>query len=100
MNLQEKRYEQLIKEAIAILLKVKDNSDCIWTYYETPEQMRTDIDKYISALEKNSLLLLDETYMHFLPTSGYQEHSIANDWTTEYHKLAERFDNYMKSLKL
>ncbi|MEO6252389.1 MAG: hypothetical protein ABIO79_03755 [Ferruginibacter sp.] len=95
--------QEFKNEAIDILLKVKDhiadNSDCIWTYYETPQQMRDDIDKYILELGKGSTSLLDEMYMHFLPTAAYQEHSLMNNWTVEYHKLAARFDKIYDALK-
>ncbi|MGC4036346.1 MAG: hypothetical protein QM764_10305 [Chitinophagaceae bacterium] len=94
---------QLQREAIIILQKVKDqihtNSDCTWVYYETPDKMKEDIDKYISELEKGNLLLLDEMYVHFLPTAAYQEHAIANGWSIIYHKLAEQFDEVYKCLK-
>lgn len=103
MKAIDKAYQDLTKEAISILLKIKENlkdeSDCIWTYYENATQMRQEIDKYILELEKSSLRLLDDTYMHFLPTAAYQEHSMANNWTIEYHKLAEKFDKIYKALK-
>jgi len=103
MILFKKQYDQLIKEAIVILLKVKgnikDNSDCIYTYYETPEQMHAEIDKYVIELKSGSILFLDEMYMHFLPTAAYQEHSMQNGWTTEYLALAGRFDKIYEVLK-
>ncbi|MGG9962381.1 hypothetical protein [Ferruginibacter sp. SUN106] len=103
MNLLTKSYEQLVTEVIQILVKVKnnirDNSDCIWTYYETPEQMRSEIDKYILELEKGSTMFLDKIYMHFAPTAAYQEHSIANGWSDEYLELAGRFDKIYEVIK-
>lgn len=103
MTASGKTYNQLLKEAIAILLKIKENikddSDCIWTYYENPQQMRDEIDTYVLELEKGSVRLLDETYAHFAPTAAYQEHSMSNDWTVEYHKLAEEFDEIYEALK-
>ena len=103
MRLQEISYEQLIKEVIQILLKVKDNikdnSDCIWTYYETSQLMHNEIDKYVLELEKDSTIFLDEICMHFSPTAAYQEHSMANDWSNEYLKLAERFDKVYEAIK-
>ena len=103
MNFFKKSYDQLIKEAISILLqvkdKIKDDSDCIYTYYETPEEMRNEIDKYVLELEKGSMFLLDEMYTHFLPTAAYQEHSMGNNWTIEYHKLAARFDKVYEKIK-
>ena len=103
MNLAQEPYHQLIQDAISILLKVKekikDNSDCVWTYYENSEQMKNEIDKYVHELTNGSLKLLDETYMHFLPTAAYQEHSMSNDWSPVYHKLASEFDKVYEALK-
>jgi hypothetical protein len=96
-------YHQLVQEAISILLnvkeKIKDNSDCVWTYYENSEQMKNEIDNYVLELTNGSLKSLDEIYTHFLPTAAYQEHSMANNWSPEYHKLASKFDKVYVALK-
>ncbi|MFT3911431.1 MAG: hypothetical protein QM737_18555 [Ferruginibacter sp.] len=78
---------------------IKDDSDLTWVYYETPAEMRNEIDKYILELGKGNIESLDEISMHFSPTAAYQEHSMANNWTDEYHKLAEKFDNIYEALK-
>ena len=93
----------MINELIDILLqvkdKIKDDSDCIYTYYETPQEMRNEIDKYLLELKKGSIIFLDEMCMHFSPTAAYQEHSMGNNWTVEYLKLAEQFDNVYEAIK-
>jgi hypothetical protein len=103
MNFFTKSYDQLIDETISILLQVKDNikedSVCICTYYETAEQMHNEIDKYIQEFKKGNLLFLDEVCIHFSPTAAYQEHSIANNWTTEYLNLAVQFDKVCEAIK-
>ena len=96
MQTPQKSYEQLLAETITILIDVKnhikDNSDLTWTYYETVADMRNEIDKYIITFKDGNIEFLNEVNTHFAPTAAYQEHSMANDWTIEYHKLAERFD--------
>jgi hypothetical protein len=103
VNFLKRSYHQLINEAINILLqvkdKIKDDSDCVYTYYETPGDMRKEIDKYVQELKNGRTILLDEMYMHFLPTAAYQEHSMADDWTIAYHNLAERFDKVYIAIK-
>ena len=103
MGFFKKTHNQLLEQAIEILREIKanirDNSDCIWTSYESSIEIRKDIDKYISELERGNTNIIDETYCHFLPTSTYQEHSMANNWTKEYHKLASKFDKIYGCLK-
>ena len=103
MQTHHKSYEESLAEAIVILNDVKnhikDNSDLTWVYYETVDDMRNEIDKYIVSFQNGSIKFLNEVNTHFAPTAAYQEHSMANDWTIEYHKLAERFDKIYDDLK-
>ncbi len=61
--------------------------------------MRKEIDKYILDFENGSLKFLDEVNVHFAPTAAYQEHSMANNWSADFHRLAEKFDKIYNSLK-
>ena len=103
MKFIKKSYQLLTKELINILINVKDHikddSDLTWVYYETPDDIRIEIDKYITELEKGKVAFLDEIYTHFLPTAAYQEHSIANNWSTEYQEIAKQFDKIYEALK-
>ncbi len=103
MGFFKKTYNQLLEEAIDILVKIKENikenSDCVWTSYENATEIQNDIDKYISHLEKRNTDIIDEAYSHFLPTSTFQEHSMSNNWTKEYHKLATKFDKIYEHIK-
>lgn len=86
----------MIKDATEILLKVRDkitdDSDMVWTSFETADELRKEIDGFISRLNHADKEVVKDIYVHFLPTSTFQEHSMQNGWTEEYMKLAERFD--------
>ena len=94
---------ELIKEAIDILLKIKakitDDSDLMWTSFETANELRNEIDAYISELKANRKEIIHEVYSHFLPASTFQEHSMQNGWSEDYHKWAKRFDSIYETLK-
>lgn len=97
------QFERLTKELIAVLLavraKIHNNSDCVWSYYESPQQAQNEIDQYISDLGKGNIDSLTEISVHFAPTSAYQELSLQNGWSDEYLNLAEKFDNIHAMLK-
>jgi hypothetical protein len=94
---------QLTHELIGVLEAVKanirDDSDYMWSYFETPQQARTEIDQYVAELEVGNISSLPDISTHFAPTSGYQELSLQNGWSDEYMKLAGRFDNIQSKLK-
>lgn len=86
----------LLNDIIGILKTVKANvgneSDCNWSYYQSPQEVHSEIDKYIAELERGNPGPLSEIRIHFAPASGYQELSMQNNWSEEYLELAERFD--------
>lgn len=91
------------REAVNILLlireKITDDSDLMWTSYETAEELRTEIDQCIEGLGRNDKEILNNITYHFAPASTFQEHSLQNGWSDDYQKLAERFDELFKQLK-
>lgn len=91
------------KEAINILLlireKITDDSDLIWTSYETAEELRAEIDKCIEGLRCCDKKVVEDVNYHFSPAATFQEHSLQNGWSDEYQKLAARFDELYKKLK-
>ena len=86
-----------IKRTIEILQSIKVNitesSDFLWTSYENAEELNAEINLIISRLEQQDMKAISDVYIHFLPTSTFQEHSIMNNWTEKYHKLAEKLDD-------
>ena len=93
----------MTRELIEILNKVKerftDDSDLLWTSYETAKELRDELDVYMEQLSKGDKSCLENLNMHFLPTSTFQEHSLKNDWTNEYMKLSEKFDSIYIQMK-
>ena len=93
----------MAKETIEILLlirdKITDDSDLTWTSFETAGELRKEIDGFISRLDQEDTEVLSAIYVHFLPTSTFQEHSLQNKWADEYMKLAERFDEIYERYK-
>ena len=88
---------------IDILSKIKerftDDSDLLWTSYETAKELRDELDTCIEQLGKGDKSCLENLNMHFLPASTFQEHSLQNDWTNEYMKLSEKFDSIYTRMK-
>ena len=87
----------MTKDLVDILNFVKakftDNSDMLWTSYETAKEVRNELTSYINQINKGDKSCLENLNIHFLPTSTFQEHSLQNGWTEEYMKLSEKFDN-------
>ena len=79
--------------------KFTDNSDMIWTSYETAKEVRNELDSCIEQLDNGDKSCLETLNMHFLPTSTFQEHSMQNGWTNEYIKLSEIFDSIYAKIK-
>lgn len=69
-----------IEIAIEILRSVKENitedSDFLWTSYENAEVLNLEINSIIIRLEQQDLKAISDAYVHFLPTSTFQEHSL------------------------
>ena len=84
------------KELIYILEEIKkeltDKSDMLWTSYETAEDLRIEIDCFIVRIQENDKKVLQDMYVHFLPTSTFQEHALQNNWSEKYMYLAQKFD--------
>ena len=92
-----------MKELIDILLKVKDKitdeSDLMNTGFNSAAELRSEIDKCISGLKENNQDAINQTNEYFQPTAAFQEHSLQNDWSDEYLRMAEKFDKIYERLK-
>jgi hypothetical protein len=93
----------MIDEIISIIefikSKIPDGSNMGWTPYNSPKELRDELDSYIVQLEANNKGCLDELYSHFLPTCTFQDISIPNGWPDEYLIIAERFDKLYYAIK-
>ena len=63
--------------------KIKGGSEMLWGWYETPAQLRSDLEQYALQLVDGDLSCLKELQLLFLPTSVLHEHSIQNGWSKE-----------------
>jgi hypothetical protein len=91
--------QELIEILKSIRKNIKDDAECIWSYYENPRQAHNEIDKYIIELETENISSLSEIQVHFAPTSAYQELAMQNGWSDDYMKLATKFDIIDDKLK-
>jgi hypothetical protein len=93
----------LLQEVSKILWQVKekitDESDVLWTSYDTPQQLRHDIEQYLSELRVDCKEGLEKCKWLFAPTGTLQEHSMSNGWAEEYISLASQFDRLYDELK-
>ena len=93
----------MIHDLIIIIEKVKEkltnDSDMLWTSYETAAELKAELEKYVTALKAGKTNCLDNINKHFLPTSTFQEHSLMNYWTEEYMKSANEFDRIYTAIK-
>lgn len=89
------------QELIDIISKVKDkisdDSDMVWTHYDTAKALRDELELYTQELRNGDVSSLEKIKLLFLPTATLQEHSISNSWPDEYLILAEKFDNLYSS---
>jgi len=91
--------EELIKILKEVKANIHDDADCMWSYFETPQDARNEIEQYVAELEAGNISSLQDIRLHFAPTAGYQELSIQNGWSNEYIKLSDRFDKIESELK-
>ncbi len=93
----------MIQDLISLVEKVKekitDETDMLWTCYETPAELRAELEANINALKNEKTNCLESLNMHFLPTATFQEHSLMNGWADEYIKLAKKFDKFYAAIK-
>jgi hypothetical protein len=93
----------MTNELIEIIKKVKqkitDRSDMTWTTYETPAQLRDELEVYINQFQADDISSLEKIKMLFLPTGTLQEHSICNGWTDEFLNLSTEFDRLYMTIK-
>jgi hypothetical protein len=86
-----------INSTIEILELIKENiteeSEFLWTSFENAEELNSEINLIILRLQQQDLKAITDLYVHFLPTSTFQEHSMMNNWTEKYMNLAEKFDH-------
>ena len=89
---------EILKIVKIIRGKINDDTDIVWTKYESAKILQAELDADIQKLEQGDLSVLPKLNLMFLPTSTFQEISIANDWEQEFISLSEIFDDHYKKL--
>jgi hypothetical protein len=84
------------KEIIDLLTEIKnkitDDSDVVWTRFNTVDELRKHLDNYILRLNQGDKKVINDINIDFAPTSTFQELSIQNGWSEDYIRLASKFD--------
>ena len=99
LTTESKMTKDLIRIIESVKEKITDNSDVVWTGYNTAKELRKELEKYIDQLKIADASCPDRLHTHFLPTGTFQEHSISNGWSDEYMKLSEKFDAIFATMK-
>ena len=79
--------------------RVTDTSSMVWTKYNSPIELRDELNIYIHQIQSNNFNCMNELNSLFGATASLQEHSIDNCWTNEYTNLALKFDSLYKNWK-
>lgn len=75
-----------------IKAKITDDSDVVWTRFNTVDELREHIDNHILRLNEGDKKVINDINVDFGPTSTFQELSIQNGWGEDYIVLASKFD--------
>ncbi|WP_430403813.1 hypothetical protein [Fluviicola sp.] len=85
--------EELLQIIEAIRFTVHPETELIYSYFESVDELLKELDELSEEVKKGELKSLNTLSMHFAPTSGFQELSMQNGWSKEYLKIAEQFDS-------
>lgn len=94
-----KETTRLIEILKLIKSRTGKDADTSWSSYDDPQELRDELDEYISQLTNGDEEVLDTLNLLFAPTSTFQELSIANDWSDEYLTMAEEFDKIFEKIR-
>jgi len=94
-----KETTRLIEMLKQIKSRTGKDADTSWSTYDDPQEVREELDEYISKLTEGNEEVMDTLNLLFAPTSTFQELSIANNWSDEYLAMAEEFDKIYEKIK-
>ena len=75
-----------------IKAKITDDSDVVWTRFNTVDELREHNDNHILRLNEGDKKVINDINVDFGPTSTFQELSIQNGWSEDYIILASKFE--------
>jgi hypothetical protein len=76
-----------------IIARITDDSDIVWTNFNSPGEMRKLLTDLINLLKENDTTCLLRLKILFAPTGSFQEHSIDNGWADKYIYLSNSSDD-------
>ncbi|MDP9079728.1 MAG: hypothetical protein M3O71_20050 [Bacteroidota bacterium] len=89
---------QKIAEILSRILNTVDSNNVVWTKFDRPDELVTDLMSDIEKLQSYDREILVRLRLKFAPTGMYQELAISNGWGDEYLKLAELFDHHYEKI--
>lgn len=78
--------------------KIDDDTNVIWTEYDTPQALINKLDLEINNLQSRNYKTISNINGLFIPTGTLQEVSISNGWGDEFLTLAEQFDHHYEKV--
>lgn len=81
-----------------VMQKITEDSDIVWTRFNTPKEMPQEIAYYLELLKKGDMGCLNNISLLFAPTGAFQEHSISNGWSEAYVRMAAFFDQALDAI--
>jgi hypothetical protein len=93
-----------LKEILKIIKTIRDtindDTNLVWTRFDSAKELRTELDESILRLESGDLAILRDIKLMFAPTSTFQEISISNDWGQEFIELSGNFARHYEKIAL
>ena len=96
--------KESINEIVKILNSIKTDllvSDelVLWTSYDNVDDLKKDMENYISRLEQEDFAVLSDIETLFAPTGVLQEVSISGNWGIEFIEMGNDIDAFIKTIK-
>ena len=97
--LNSKSFINLLQILKTVFDLINPKTNVLWSDYDSPEELKEEMGKYITELENGDFTHLSECHLYFLPTGAFQEIAMSNCWAAKYLTLAQQFDREYKELK-
>lgn len=92
-------WSEIIKILEVIKSKITDETNLLWTSYNSAEELIGEINKIDNLLKDKNKKGLELLKYLFAPTGTVQEMAMQNNWSQEYLNLSLKFDTLYEYLK-
>lgn len=79
--------------------RITDESNVLWIPYDSPAELRKELEEEIALLRQHDLAPLNRLKFHFMAASTFQELAVTNGWGDELLLLAAEFDRLYAALQ-